>query len=224
MSLDTILEAIEASAEAELAELRQETETRVAEILAEADRRAAARREAARHAALRPAAGERARRLHQAKLEALHIVGEAQDRLVGEALLRTRQCLSDLRHGSADGAFYASILRHLVEEAVQALGDEEMGSADTDGPSAWLEGDARDESLLGDILRDLNLALPVKSTLDSWGGVVVRSSDGRIMVINTLESRLERATPYLRQELAAYFQEVSIGQAKAGAPLEKEVA
>jgi len=42
--------------------------------------------------------------------------------------------------------------------------------------------------------------------LDCWGGLVAKSEDGRIVVINTLEERLERATPFLRRYLAAFFE------------------
>jgi vacuolar-type H+-ATPase subunit E/Vma4 len=36
---------------------------------------------------------------------------------------------------------------------------------------------------------------------------VVTSGDGRIVVNNTLESRLARATPFLRQHLVAFIEE-----------------
>jgi vacuolar-type H+-ATPase subunit E/Vma4 len=36
---------------------------------------------------------------------------------------------------------------------------------------------------------------------------VVTSGDGRIVVNNTLEARLERAIPFLRQELVVFIEE-----------------
>ena len=57
------------------------------------------------------------------------------------------------------------------------------------------------------ILADLKLDLSVDYQLDCWGGVIAKSEDGRVVVINTFESRLEHATAYLRSHLAAMFEE-----------------
>jgi vacuolar-type H+-ATPase subunit E/Vma4 len=51
------------------------------------------------------------------------------------------------------------------------------------------------------------LELPVSCELNCWGGLTAKSEDGRVVVINTLESRLERATAFLRRHLAALFEE-----------------
>jgi vacuolar-type H+-ATPase subunit E/Vma4 len=203
MSLETILKAIEASGEHELAQLEQETEALVQQILAEAEQKAALRKDLARQTAVSPAAGERARRLHQARLEALHIVAAARDQLVTAALEQTRRCLMELRREP----LYARVLQGLIEEAIRALGDEELNSGTAEiTKQPWLEIDPRDENLVREILLDLDLDLSTKATLSSWGGVAVYSGDGRIIVTNTLETRLERVTPYLRQELAAFFE------------------
>ena len=194
MSLEAILAAIAATGEAEAERIRAEAESRVQQIRGEAEPSAARVREEARRAALRSVAGERARRLHQAKLEALQIVGEVRDRFVDVVLAETRQRLADLR---ADPN-YPLILQQLVEEAVAALGEEEMT-----GSKPVLDVDPRDEALLRRTLADLGLDLPVAPTLNSWGGVVVRGGDGRVVVTNTLEARFTRATSFLRRDLAA---------------------
>ena len=219
MSLQAILDAIEASGEAEAAHLQAEAESRAQQILDGAKRKAVASYEGARQAALHPAAGERARRLHQARLEALRAVGEVRNRLVEEALAGTRQCQSALR---ADPA-YPVILRRLVKEAIRALGfDLPREEAQHAGPSPprasvtygpdsdegrpVLQADPRDEALLRCILDDLGLHLTITPSLNCWGGVVACSSDGRVVAINTLEARLERATPFLRRDLVAFLE------------------
>ena len=201
MSLEAILTAIQTSGEAEIAQLRSETALRVQQILAEAERVAAAKREAARRAAVFPAAGERARRLHHAKLEALQAQGEARDHLVELALAEAQTQLVHLRSDSK----YPLILRRLTEEAIHVLGDERA----EDGTRCRLEADPRDAVLLRQILDDLGFDLAITPSLECGGGLVVRSDDGRIIVINTLEARLERALPYLRRELAAFFEKES---------------
>jgi vacuolar-type H+-ATPase subunit E/Vma4 len=93
------------------------------------------------------------------------------------------------------------MLRQLVQEALTELEKslEEAGKA-------RLEADVRDRGLLEIILSDLRLKLPVSYELNCWGGLVAKSRDGRVVVINTLETRLDRATPYLRGYLAALFE------------------
>jgi vacuolar-type H+-ATPase subunit E/Vma4 len=69
-----------------------------------------------------------------------------------------------------------------------------------------LEADPRDRQLLDTLLSRMGLCLPISYTLNCWGGLIAASEDGRVVVINTVEARLERATPYLRGYLATLFE------------------
>lgn len=197
MSLEAILASIESSGEAEIDRLRTEAESRALQLMDAAEHKASIAREDARRAAVWPAAAERARRLYQAKLEALHTVGEIRNRLIETMLAETRRRLTNLR---ADPD-YPLILRRLIAEAVDALGDAELHCG-----RVVLEIDPCDELHIRHILNDLSLNLQVVSSLHGWGGVVVTSGDGRVVVNNTLESRLERAMPFLRQDLVAFLE------------------
>jgi len=194
MSLEAILAAIDAAGQAEANRIRAEAESHARQTLDDARPKADSVWEEARRAALRPVAGERARRIHQARLEALRIVGETRERFLVEALNETRQRLAHLR-AAPD---YRPILRQLLIEAFDALGEEEMS-----GGKPELDVDPRDEALVRGLLAELDLDLPVVPSLDTWGGVVAHSGDGRIVVINTLEARFTRITTHLRQDLAA---------------------
>lgn len=198
MSLEAILAAIQASGEAEVDGLHTETAARVSQVLVEAERTAAVRREAARLEALRPAAAECARRLYRAKLEALRTVGQVREGLVQTTLAEAQQRLVDLR-ATPD---YPVILRRLVDEAIHALAGDQL-----EGHSCRLEIDARDEVLAQQILADLGVDLTLTPCLNCWGGVVAYSADGRIVASNTLEARLERAMPFLRRDLATLFEQ-----------------
>ncbi len=142
--------------------------------------------------------GERARILHHARLEALRIVGDVRETLVDTALDQTRGRLASIRLDTC----YPAVLRRLTEEAFNELGVsiEEIGKT-------RLEADLRDRTLAERILFDLGLDLTVSCELDCWGGLIVRSEDGRVVIVNTLEARLERAAPYLRRYLAALFED-----------------
>ena len=198
MSLEAILASIESSGEAEIDRLRSEAESRARQALAAAERKAAIAREEARRAALWPAAAERARRLHQAKLEALRTIGAVRQQLIETMLSETRRRLADLR---ADPD-YPLILRRLIAEAINALGETELR-----GGRVVLEIDPHDERHVCPILNELGVNLQIVASLQGWGGVVVTSGDGRIVVNNTLEARLERAMPFLRQGLVAFIEE-----------------
>jgi vacuolar-type H+-ATPase subunit E/Vma4 len=197
MSVEAILAAIEAGGEAEVAQLRSETEAQVRHVLAEAGRAASVRKQDAFREAMRPASGEKARRLHRAKLEALCAISEIRDRLVDEALAQTRDRLAVVRRAPE----YPRILHRLTDEVIGALGDESAQDS-----RCQLEIDPRDEALLPHIVSKLRLEVGIACTLDCWGGLIARSGDGRIVAINTVEARLERALPLLRRELAAHFE------------------
>jgi vacuolar-type H+-ATPase subunit E/Vma4 len=53
----------------------------------------------------------------------------------------------------------------------------------------------------------MGLNTPVNYELECIGGLIASSVDGEIVVINTLEARLDRAIPSLRRYLAAIFEE-----------------
>jgi vacuolar-type H+-ATPase subunit E/Vma4 len=116
--------------------------------------------------------------------------------LVDTAITRTRERLASF---SADLS-YPEVLRKLTEEALNKLDSGETGRAQ-------LLADPRDRALLKNILDDLKLDLRVSYELSCWGGLIAKSEDARVVVINTLESRLERATAFLRRHLAALFEE-----------------
>jgi vacuolar-type H+-ATPase subunit E/Vma4 len=200
MSLDGILQAIEAAGTAEARRIEADTAVQVVQILAEAETAAAQRRATARAAALAPLEAERTRRLRQARSQAAQIVTAAREQLLETALAQTRDRLAALRAAPA----YPALLRRLVHQAAAALLTE-------DGPLEIL-GDPRDAALLRPLVAELE---PLQSaiepppvaalTLESWGGVVVRSIDGRLEADNRLESRYARAEPRLRRDLAERF-------------------
>ncbi|MDX1663742.1 MAG: V-type ATP synthase subunit E [Candidatus Promineifilaceae bacterium] len=173
--------------------LRRATAARIAEIEAEAAQRAAAARAEARAAALAPLAAERPAQLHQARLQALQIVGQAREEAVDAVLDGVAQRLAALR-GTPQ---YPQVWRRLLQEALAALGQEA-----TNGP-LLLAMDLRDEALALEAVVELERQPDVAATLRTWGGVTVTSHDGRVVVDNTLEARLAHARPALRRRIIA---------------------
>jgi len=197
MSLLAILDAIRASGDAQVREIEEHADCQIHELkmnaLLEAERIA----EQAFSASVAPAMRERSRIIHRAHLEAMQITGNEREALVDAALEQTRGHLDGLRNDIS----YPAVLRRLTKEALHEL----KGSHEHLG-KAQLNVDPRDKTLIERILSDMDLNLEVVYSLKSWGGVIAQSQDNRVVVINTLETRLERAIPFLRQYLANLFE------------------
>ncbi len=206
MSLQIILDKIRAAGDAQIREVEKNAQVQVSGILAQARMEAEQAREDTGNHVSAPAVAECARILHRARLDALHIVGNVREDLVDSAIEQAQALLSNFR---ADPS-YPVILQNLTEEALAQLRISEQ-----DGRPHLL-ADPRDKALMTDILKDLRLDISVRYELECWGGVTARSEDGRVVVINTLEERLERATPFLRHHLAALFEEPSLHEREAG--------
>ncbi len=198
MSLQTILESIRASGKSQVDEIEMRAYVQARQFLADARLEAQQEKEDACVAVAAQAYRERARIIHRARLETLRITGGVREALMDAALDRARGRLASFRMDTA----YPAVLRRLTQAALAEL----AGSLDGPG-QAHLSVDSRDRTLLESILRDLGLDLPVSYDLDCWGGLIAKSQDNRVVVINTLEARLERATPYLRRYLSALFEE-----------------
>jgi vacuolar-type H+-ATPase subunit E/Vma4 len=134
--------------------------------------------------------------MHRARLEALRIVGDVRENLVDTAIHRARERLTSVRNGLA----YPAVLRTLTQEELTEIATGGAGTVE-------LLADPRDEILVNKIIDELKLNLRASYELNYWGGLSIKSEDGRVVVINTLESRLEHATAFLRRHLAALFEE-----------------
>jgi vacuolar-type H+-ATPase subunit E/Vma4 len=197
MSLQPILEKIRATGESQIQEIEKNAQSQSNEILARARMEAEQVEDDTSANTSAPAVAERARIVHRARLESLHIVGAVRENLVDTAVNRIREQLASFRSDSA----YPTVLCSLTEETLAQL-----SASEGDGKPKLLS-DPRDKKLLEKILKDLKLNIPISYELNCWGGVTAQSKDGRVVVINTLEARLNQATPFLRRHLAASFEE-----------------
>ncbi len=198
MSLQGILDAIRSSGEEQVREIEANGQAQVQQLLGQAGAEAERLREKSRLLASAPASEERLRILHQAKLEALQIVNDAREELVDEVLRQTKARLAGIRGDPS----YPTLLRQLTVEAVTEL----SGSAEASGVIG-VEADPRDRVLLERMLPELRVESLITYGLDCWGGVVCKSEDGRVVVVNTLEGRLDRAIPFLHRQLGNWFED-----------------
>jgi V/A-type H+-transporting ATPase subunit E len=192
MSLDALLDAIRREGDSRVQAVETQAQAEAEALLAAAQAESQRLFDRARAAEVTAAHRERARILQNARLEAVKITGEAREALFQSILERTRARLAQARSDTA----YPSVLHDLVEEALR-----ELGQSLRDGESALVEIDRRDRAAVKAILENPGGSFTLKEPLETWGGVVVRSPDGRVIVTNTLESRLEHAGPYLRRHV-----------------------
>lgn len=194
MSLQAILAAIRASGDAQVKKIEAAAQEELAQHRADIQRL----RQESSKATSAPGAAERARILSQARLKAQLILNNAREDLIDDAIDQARHRLASIRNDP----IYSVILRQLTEEA---LADLKGSLQEAEKPK--LEADPRDQDVLESILSDMDLDLHVSYELDGWGGIIAKSDDSQVVVINTLEGRLTRAMPYLRQCLGDIIDE-----------------
>ena len=192
MSLDAILEAIRQSGKASVRAIEARASEEVARIMVEGKAEAEAVQQEAREAASRAMTADQARIIHHAQLEAMQIVGHAEQTIVEQALAGVETRLAELRTATD----YPEFLHDLVQEALAAL----QGSL-RENEQGHLYADPRDRAMLDEMLRDMRLDVQVSYELESWGGIRATSADHRVVVDNTLEARLSFATPLLQRIL-----------------------
>jgi len=202
MGLDAILDAIRAEGEARVREIERGTYVQCHEMRAQARLEAQKIEEASFESVVAPASKERSRIFHHARLEILILTRNMREQLVNTAIDQARDTLSKIR----DDQRYAKILGLLLKEALAELGEITSKSSEIQGGMPRIEVDRRDLELMTKLIREMDLSIPVYQGPDCLGGVYVKSADGKIVINNSIESRLERALPYLRSYLAALFE------------------
>lgn len=191
MSLEHILEVLTAKAQTEITRIEEEAAGQVRSILDQAEAEAVEIREQHIAAVLPRIESERARRINAAKLTAQRLVLEARESMVKAAFDAAGEELASIRENST----YPAVLEALMNEVFDELGTR-----------VKFVVDPRDAGLVRRLLDRRGLDLGIEPALNTWGGVVGHSSDGRLTVDNTLETRLERARRRLRGEVAAVFE------------------
>jgi vacuolar-type H+-ATPase subunit E/Vma4 len=197
MSLSAIITAIQASGDSQVRKIESDFLTQCNEILADAHSQAEQVKAEAYSNAIEPAYRELARSHQRGRLQSLQIIGNARKEFVETAFDQLQERLAMEREQD----HYSKILRQLVEEAIQEL-EKSLSSKEV----IRIEADPRDRDVMESIINQMGLHFPVNYVLNCWGGLIAKSEDNRIVVINTLETRLERATSYLQRYLAVVFE------------------
>ena len=196
MSLEKILQSLEAEADNQIFELEQMAQAEIERIRTQAQAEAETVQQKRLAAIQAPLQAERARILNRARLEALKIILGTREALINSALEVTARRLEAL--GGNNG--YAGLLKQLTQEALDTIGV---------GGRLCLHVQRCDAALMGRLVQDMELQCAVAGDLDSGDtsrnclcGVAVTTPDRRIRLINTLEVRLQRAANLYRAQIA----------------------
>lgn len=188
MALDEILAALDEKARRRIDDMRAEAEKEAERIIAEARREAeeAKRLKLARlKESLR---SESAGVVYKATLKAKDKLIRAQEEVVDEAFRRAEERLKKIH----DNPEYADIFSFLLDECLELVEGEIIISVRED-----------DEEIARRLLDERGKAYRLaESPLGVSGGVEARSPEGDIVILNTFESRMDRAKETLRLEIA----------------------
>ena len=158
---------------------------------------------------IRKAASERAAAIREEGMtEAKRRLAQDRERALGQVREEGRMELLDRKNRIADRAFeaagrkvlalrespgYRDVAKHLTDEAIGLAGGKDL----------VLHVDPRDRPLFEGIIRELGSNCDLVTDRAGAGGLTVTSRDGRVLVTNTLESRLSRARDILKGEVFA---------------------
>jgi len=130
---------------------------------------------------------ERNQLIYSVKAETKMRVIKEKDAAIQRAFAEAKKRLSDFR----DRGTYKENLKDMIQEAVGEL----------EGEKVRFHIDKRDEDLSKQILAELNQNSEIITDLTSAGGLNVSTRDEKVVVFNTIESRLNNARELLKREI-----------------------
>jgi V/A-type H+-transporting ATPase subunit E len=187
MSIEDILQALDDQCREECQEIFNRAQAEAKHILDRAQEEAAEIREARLNKVRAEARSEATSILYSARLKSKNEIIRAKEKVVEKALEEAEKRLVDLRNHEG----YPAILTDLVQEGISRVSGK-----------VHVHVDPADKKLAESILRDLGLEHEILADIQTIGGAIVSDVDGRVMIINTIEERLNRAREKLRLEVS----------------------
>lgn len=187
MAAKNLIESMEMSAEERILEMIHKAHNEADEIIKSAEAKAETIKHSYVENAIKFADAERNRQLYTVKTEAKMHVIKAKDELLQKAFLAAQKNLINFRERRA----YKNSYKLMVQEAVHELEGEEVE----------FHVDKKDENLCKDILEELNKNSEIVADITCAGGLNVSTTDEKVVIFNTIESRLDKAKELLKFEI-----------------------
>ncbi|MFP3853952.1 MAG: V-type ATP synthase subunit E [Anaerolineales bacterium] len=144
--------------------------------------------------------------LQQARMEAMKTIGAARGEMAERVLSQVEKRLRQVRQR----ANYPDFLKSQAQAAANSLGD--------DGPIRF-QADARDRDVLEGWLQAKGIEAETAYDIETWGGLIAASHDGRIEIDSRMEARLAQVEESIRDNVIAWLSEsepVLTGNQEAG--------
>ncbi len=187
--LTDLLGAMEESTEERISGIIKQAHQDAEEIKSTAEEKAETIKKSYLDGAEKSFESEQNKLIYNAKSEIKMDVIKAKDGMIQSAFVEAKKNLDDLR----DRESYKGRFKSMIQEAMHELG----------GEKARLHIDMRDENLCKQILDELNENSEIVVDLTSAGGLNVSTRDEKVVVFNTIESRLDRAKEFLGRQIFA---------------------
>ena len=130
---------------------------------------------------------ERARVINQTNFKVKKEVVKTKEEIMNQVFDEALKQIKNLRD---DKASYESIFGKLAAETIRSIPGKPVVSVDS-----------ADEELARKVFDRLELDCTLKSDINCLGGLSVRSEDGKIVLNNTVDSRIEKAKQLLKTDV-----------------------
>lgn len=187
MGLEEIFSVLEEDSEKEREGVIAKAKAQAAQIIKEAEEEAAKIVEVEIDKLSGSLKKEQTRIINEAKLANQREINTFKEGLIDKVFAEVKEKLNELRRKEV----YQKIFQLLLKEALVGIKAKKI--------EVWV--DKKDEDLAKKVLDGLNLNYKLNSDLDCLGGLKVSIDEGRMLVVNTFDSRLEKIRKFLQPQL-----------------------
>jgi vacuolar-type H+-ATPase subunit E/Vma4 len=197
MELDAILSGIKSAGQQQVAQIEQDAKQQTSQILSKVKDEAEDQKDRILTDGSTRLHREQALITQQAVIQSLQIHADARQDLIERVVEQAQKRFSGLRKDKN----YESILANLVEQTMQSITPSLMPNQ-----KIIFHFDPRDKTKAQRIIKKYKEPISVEYDLDCSGGCNAETDDSKVYVLNTVESRFERAAPYIKQDLSIFFE------------------
>ena len=187
MTYENLIASMEVTAEKSVTETTQKAHQEAEEIKQSAEAKAETIKASYLETAEKTAEMERNKLIYNVKAENKMRIIKEKDAVIQRAFFDAQKSLDSFR----DDPSYKENFKKMLQEAVRELEEEKVR----------LYVDTRDKALGKQVLDELGKNSEIVADLTSAGGLVVSTKDGKVVVSNTIESRLHNARELLKREI-----------------------
>jgi len=187
MTYENLIASMEVSAEKSFTETVQKAHHEAEAIKRSAEATAETIKASHLESAQKSVDAERNKLIYNVKAENKMRIIKEKDAVIQQAFLNAEKSLDNFR----DSTRYKEDFKKMLQEAIRELGEEKVS----------LHIDPRDETLCRQVLEELGRNSEIIKDLTTAGGLAVSTNDGKVVVSNTIESRLGNVKEFLKREI-----------------------